>query len=176
MGPDAERNWQAEQRRLDQELTDRWRGFNTEAEITRRLGPPDEDPVRTRVGVLLVKAWGTLYHAVRNGYGYADVAEFANDALRLRPSGPDAPSLRADALALRAAAWARLGGFAQAAEDAEAAAALDPDAGAWYGVPARRLLRVLRGERAAPFHFISRTRSAGSAGLCSRRPFQNVSG
>jgi hypothetical protein len=146
-GPDAEKNWQAEQIRLDQAVKDRWRGVNTEAEIALRRGAaPDEDPVRTRVGVLLEKAYGTLYHAVRRGCGYSDVSDLADEALQLRPSSADAPSLRADALALRAAAYARLGLFPQAAEDADEAVALDANAGVWYGVPARRLLQVLRGE------------------------------
>jgi hypothetical protein len=148
--PDAEKYWQAEQLRLEQEVKDRWRALNTEAEIGAGRGAPDEDPVRTRLGGLLERAWGTLYHAVRNGYGYSDVSDIADEALLLRPASADAPSLRADALALRAAAYARLGMFREAAEDAIAALALDPDAGAWYGVPARRLLLVLRGEMRGP--------------------------
>jgi hypothetical protein len=143
-GPDAERDWQADQLRLDQDVKDRFRVPNIESEITHRRGASDVDTVRRRMGGLLVKAWGTLYHAVRNGYGYSDVCDLADKALKLRLSCADAPSLRADALALRAAAKARMGLFPQAAEDAAAAVALDADAGLWYDVPARRLLKVLK--------------------------------
>jgi hypothetical protein len=139
LDPDNERRWQELQAKLDQEVKDRWRSFNLDAEIVVRRGGVDPDPVRTRVGVLLVKAQGTLIHALRQGAGFSDVCDFADEALRLQPSN-------ADALALRAIAKAKLGLFLQAVEDAEKATALDPDAGEVYGAPARRLLRALRGE------------------------------
>jgi hypothetical protein len=139
LGPDGERRWQELQAKLDQEVKDRWWRFNTEAEIIVRRDGGDPDPVRTRVGVLLVKAQGALIHALRQGVSFSDVCEFADEALRLQPSN-------ADALALRAVAKAKLGLFSQAAADAEEATALEPDAGEVYGAPARRLLRALRGE------------------------------
>jgi hypothetical protein len=74
------------------------------------------------------------------------VSDIASEAFLLRPASADAPSLRADALALRAAAYARMGMLPEAAEDADAALALDPDAGTCYGVSARRLLLVLQGD------------------------------
>jgi hypothetical protein len=137
LDPDSEAAWQNLQARLDQEVKDRWRAFNLEAEIPLRRGGGHEDPVRTRVGVLLVKAQGTLIHALRRGVGFSDVCDFADEALRLQPAN-------ADALALRAMGMAKLGLFPQAVEDAERAVALDPDAGVVYGAPAGRLLRALR--------------------------------
>ena len=144
--PDGEKNWQAEQRRLDLEVKNRWRTFNTEVEIAIHRDEPDEDPVRTRMSVLLEKASGTLDHAMRNKYGYSDVCDLADEALKLRPTSADAISLRADALALRGTARAGLRLFAEAADDATAAIALSSDAGASYGASARRLLQMLRGE------------------------------
>jgi tetratricopeptide (TPR) repeat protein len=138
LDPDSERAWQDLQAQLDLEVKNRWRGVNLEAEIAARRGGVDPDPVRTRVGVLLVRAWGALIHAWRQGAGFSDVCAFADEALKLQPDN-------ADALALRAIAKARLSLFSQAAEDAEKATALDPDAGSLYNVPARRLLRALRG-------------------------------
>jgi hypothetical protein len=139
LDPDSERAWQEHQAQLDLEVKNRWRSFNLEAEIAVRRGGVDPEPVQTRVGVLLVRAWGTLINAWRRGIGFSDVCDYADQALKLQPDN-------ADALALRAIAKARLSLFSQAAEDAEKAVALDPNAGSLYNVPARRLLQALRGE------------------------------
>jgi hypothetical protein len=138
LDPDSEAAWQNLQAQLDQEVKDRWRTFNLEAEIVGRRRGGHEHPVRTRVGVLLVRAQGALIHALRQGVGFSDVCRFADEALLLQPAN-------ADALALRAMGMAKLGLFPQAVEDAERAAALDPNAGVMYGAPAGRLLRALRG-------------------------------
>jgi hypothetical protein len=138
--PDGEKNWQAEQRELDGKVKAGRRTSDIEAEITCRRGVPDDDPIRTRVGVLLVKASGRFQHAVRNGYGFGDVCDLVEKVLKLQP-------LCADAIALRAVAKARQLRYFEAVMDAAAAVALDRDAGAFYGVPARQLLKELRGRR-----------------------------
>lgn len=60
--PDDERAWQDLQAQRDLKVKNRWRGLNLEAEIAVRSAGVDPDPVGTRVGVLLVRAWGALIH------------------------------------------------------------------------------------------------------------------
>src|SRR5712691_9519156 len=106
----------------DQELRDRYRDLNLEAEIAelKARDQPPGDPTQKRISRKLISAQGLLHLAFQRGAGFSDALDAANEVLQLQLTN-------SEALAIRAIANSQLSSFRAAVQDAEAAIALDPN-------------------------------------------------
>ena len=115
-------------------IRDDWRETEIAAKAQHQ---PYRSPAEVRANTMVIKAYGALVTAIKNGAGFAEVCALADLALEAVPG-------EARALALRAVAKAQLGSFDEAISDAEKSLALDPYAGNGYEISLVDLIPLWR--------------------------------